>query len=73
MLNESELNKLLERCEKAMRRSVTIATDRYQKLDPAVIAELVREVLATRSQIGMLRDQLKETQAAAEKWYRERY
>jgi hypothetical protein len=41
--------------------------------DPSTCAELVREVLAAKSEIGRLREQLKETQAAAEKWYHERY
>jgi len=41
--------------------------------DPTTCAKLVRRLIATNAEVERLREQLKETQKAAEKWYHERY
>jgi len=50
-MNADQLQQLKAACEGAMRRTVTIDTDRYLKLNPRTILDLIAEVERLREYV----------------------
>lgn len=78
MLNESELIEMRRIAEKAAEqiphpKGCDCTAQFNRKFSPATCAELVRRLISAEAETKRLREELKQAQKAAEKWYHERY